>query len=593
MGAIAGYLDRAARDLQSTVRRMASAAPHRGSDIQVVALGRCALGVTNASDAPDGHVGLIDGLAVAVTGRVDNASDVARHLGRHATPGGGSEQDILSILAAGYRAYGSDLPAKLRGVYAVAISDGDRLFCFRDHLGFRPLFHRSDGHGFYLATEAKQVVAGAELGVEPDLDVIQQIYYSSLTDETPAALKGVHRLPKSSFLEVNESGVRQSRYWDPSSLLETARFSDEEVRDRFEGLMSTAVARCLTGNDAISLSGGIDSPAVAAFAAPQHLAMSAKPLLALSVVFPKHPSVDESQYVRLLADHYAIPLHTYEQTANPLADLARWTKLADGPYPGGSLAEYEEDFLIAKRLGRPAVLTGEHAEFLIAFQWNVLDHYLSHGRWSAARRELALRRARGWSYWRLARLAVRSVTPDRILAATDRVRGLRPSRVPAWIDPRLATLEEPLPVRERWRQTQLGAFIGPGVSLEAEEVCQAVCRVQSRKPWTDVDLWEFFLSLPAEQKFPDLRSKALVRDLLRGHVPDAILDRKDKTVFDAAALTKIDYPILRTHLVAAEFHMPGVDYRQLQQILERQHMTALDYMWARSLATVHAFLSNW
>jgi asparagine synthase (glutamine-hydrolysing) len=572
---------------------MAHAAPHRGSETEVVVHGRCALAVTYAAEAADARVGLVDGLAVALTGRIDNAAELGTAVGQQAVRVAGPDIDVLALLAAGFRACGPGLPAKLRGAFAVAITDGEELFCFRDHIGFRSLFHRSDDRGFYVASEAKQVVAGAELSMEPDLEVLEQIYYASVTDDTPAALTGVRRLPKSSSLHVDATAVRQARYWDPAALLETARIGDDELRERFESLMSTAVARCLTGDDAISLSGGIDSPAIAAFAAPQHLALSGRPLLALSVVFPRHPSVDESRYVRLLADHYEIPLHTYEQTANPLADLAHWTGLADGPYPGGSLAEYEEDFRKARALGRPTVLTGEHAEFLIAFQWNVLDHYLSHGRWAAARRELALRRARGWSYWRLVRLAVRSVTPDRILAATDGMRGLRPPRVPGWLDASMATQEESVPVRERWLRTQLGAFIGPGVSLEAEEVCQAVCRVQSRKPWTDVDLWEFFLSLPAEQKFPDLRSKGLVRNLLRGHVPDTILDRTDKTVFDAAALTKIDYPLLRRYLDGAEYRMPGVDYRQLGLLLERESLTALDYMWARSLATVHAFLSNW
>ena len=34
--------------------------------------------------------------------------------------------------------------------------------------------------------------------------------------------------------------------------------------------------------------------------------------------------------------------------------------------------------------------------------------------------------------------------------------------------------------------------------------------VDVRRPFVDVDLWEFFLSLRAEVKFPDTRSKTLV-----------------------------------------------------------------------------------
>ena len=45
-----------------------------------------------------------------------------------------------------------------------------------------------------------------------------------------------------------------------------------------------------------------------------------------------------------------------------------------------------------------------------------------------------------------------------------------------------------------------------------------------------------FLSLPAEAKHPDSNYKGLVRRLLRGRVPDEILDRTQKTVFNDSIL---------------------------------------------------------
>lgn len=249
----------------------------------------------------------------------------------------------------------------------------------------------------YAATEAKQVLAGAGIPREPDVEVADRIFFRTTSDDTPSALKGVLRLPKATGLVADLAGVRLRRYWDPESLLETARLSFDELQFRFVTLMDQAVTRCMTGQDAISLSGGIDSPAVAAFAAPRHLELFGHPLQAISVVYPKYPSVDESRYVKRLAVDFGIPLHTYEQTANSLKDLARWTALADTPFPGASLAQYEEDYRRAHALGFRTVLTGEHAEFVFGFGWNRLDHYLSHGRLHAARRELAERRSRGQS----------------------------------------------------------------------------------------------------------------------------------------------------------------------------------------------------
>lgn len=596
VGAIAVFLPEDGPAQPDIVRAMTAAAPHRGARTQTLVHGRCALACSNPDDLPDAVIGASDGLAVAFVGSLDNAAELAHELDSDGSPSIDETDrfaNLPALLARGFRAYGEDLPTRLRGVFAGAISDGERVSGFRDHIGYRPLFYRHDYRGFYLATEAKQVVAGAGIPREPDTEVAERIFFRNTSDDTPAALRGVLRLPKATGITAGRDGVRLRRFWDPESLLETMPLSFDELHSRFVALMDQAVSRCLTGQDAISLSGGIDSPAIAAFAAPIHLERFGRPLHAMSVVYPKFPSVDESRYVKLLADDFGIPLHTYEQTANGLADLDRWTALADSPFPGASLAQYDEDYRRARALGFRTVLTGEHAEFVFAFGWNKLDHYLTHGRFRAARDDLSERRSRGQSWLSLIRLVGRSVASARVLAVRNAVGRTRPPGIPVWIDERRATEEEPIPARERWRRSQLVGFDGPGIALEAEEVCQAVCGVRSRRPWTDIDLWELFLRLPAEQKFPDARSKGLVRDLLRGRVLDEVLDRKDKTVFDEAALAEIDYATLRRFLVAPNHHLEGVNYAALAELLRTETLTRIDYVWARELAGIHAFLSQW
>ena len=177
--------------------------------------------------------------------------------------------------------------------------------------------------------------------------------------------------------------MQLERYWKPESLLETADLSGIEMQERFDELLGQAVSRCLTGHDLISLSGGIDSPAVAAFAAPRHLELSGQPLQALTAVYPRFRSVDERPYVELLADRFAIPLQTFEPQANPLGDLAEWVALADGPYPAASLALYAEYYRRRRELGFRTVLSGEHAEFVFALNWFLIEH-LAHARASRA-----------------------------------------------------------------------------------------------------------------------------------------------------------------------------------------------------------------
>ena len=566
---------------------MAAAAPHRGTDVTVVEVGAAALSLADRP-AADLVIGVRDGLALALTGSWDNADEVARELSSDAG-------DRVSLLADAYRRWGDDVPARMRGVFAAVITDGRRVVAFRDHVGYRPIFYRSERDAFFVASEAKQVLAGSGIGREPDVDVVEAILFRAVEDDTPSALRGVMRLPKASVLTVEppaEPVIR--RYWHPERLLESARMDDEELQERFEVLFDQAVSRCLSGSDAVALSGGIDSPAVAAYAAPRHAERFGRPLQAISVTFPDHPSVDERRFVEPLAAELNIPLHLFEQHANPIADMRRWVKVTDTPYPGAALAQYEEDYLRARSLGIGTVLTGEHAEYVFALQWYTLDHFLTHRRWGPALRQLRERRRGGASMVALARLIARSVASDRFMELRNSLdRGRRRPTIPAWVDHGRVAPGPGRAASARWRGSQLTGFIGPGISLEAEEVCQAVCGVTSRKPWTDVDLWELFLSLPAEQKFPDLRPKGLVRRLLRGRVPDFILDRKDKTVFDEAAMATVDYDAVRDLIFGGGGRLGGIDYDALRTLIDRRSMTPLDYMWARNLANAHAFLASW
>lgn len=591
MGSIAGILDRSAGQDVSLVERMITAAPHRGERIESLVHGRCALAVGFSEDARDAGLLLQDGLAVAYCGVLDNLTDLVDDL--NLLGSSAPSPSAQAVLLKAFRVFGEELPTRLRGVFAIVVTDGDRIVCFRDHVGFETLFYRHDAHGSYVASEAKQVVVGARIPKEPDLDVLERTFFQDLDDRTPAALRGVERLPKATTLTIEPHRARLVRYWDPKPLLESARYPAEELQDRFDELMGQAVRRVLTGSDVVSLSGGIDSPAVAAYATREHKRVTDRPLAGLSAIFPELPSVDEERYVRLVAEELGMSLHTYVQQARPLDRLDEWGRLTDGPVPTISLPQYEEHYLLARKLGYRTVLSGELAEFLMDMRPYLIPHLLFRGRIRALRGQLQARRSAGATRRSLTRQLMLAFLPVRVVA--HRWRAHRRG-IPSWLDRgkvNAAAARSIVPAADRWRKVQLSAFEGPGLSMEADAACQALCGVSARRPWADVDLWEFFLSLPAEVKFPDNQSKTVVRRLLRGKVPDAILDRRDKTVFDESVMRHLDYDTLRRWLTNPKHRIGGVDYDLLEARLERRDLKLQEFMWAKDLASVHAFLSQW
>jgi asparagine synthase (glutamine-hydrolysing) len=591
-------LDKEAPPDVALARKMLAAAPHRGDIVTLRMLGNCVLGVANRPDSVDSAISMKGALIAALSGRLDNVTELYQTLSAAGTPPASSAD--ADVVVAAFRAFGVEAPNRMRGAFAGIVTDGRNVWCFRDHVGFRPLFYRDEPRAFFAASEPRQIVVGANLSEEPDLDVLEQMFFGRMVSDTPAALKGVARLAQATTLSVNnEKGVALRRYWDPLDVLETARLGAADVRDRFLELLAQAAGRSLTGKDVILLSGGLDSPAVAAFAAPEHLRRTGRAIGALSAVFPDLPSVDERHYIELVAERFNIDLHTFRPKARPLDNVDEWCRLFGSPVPILSVPEVSDAYSLARQLGYDNVITGEFAEFVFGNPMHVVSHLLTHGRWRALANLLLVERRRGISGGDLAKLLLPTFVPGRPANWFLRWGGLdSPHRIPDWLD-EVKVNEVPfrsdlLPSsRDRWRQVQLVGTEGATITIEADEICAAIAGITVRRPMADIDLWEFFLSLPAEIKHPDLRFKILAHGKMRGILPDEILDRRRKTVFDDHIMTHLDYDTLERLLVRPRGRMPGVDYKLLARRIKRRDLNRFDWFWARDLAWIHAFLNAW
>jgi asparagine synthase (glutamine-hydrolysing) len=598
MSSIAAILCRSAPPDPALVRRMLAAAPHYGNNHTIKVQGSCVVGVCGESDGIGSAISVEGDWIAGFAGRLDNAAEISAlvtNLGFRPTSPAPAD-----LLRSAFQAYGSEAPNRLRGVFAAVVTNGHDLWCFRDHLGWRSLFYRDDPAGFFVASEAKQIIAGTGILKEPNLEVLELLFYGRLTKETPSALKGIKRLPQATVMVVNSSGTAKAQpYWRPAEILETSRLSADELGDGFSEVFGKTIRRSLTGQDVISLSGGIDSPAVAGFAAPLHRELTGRPISALSTVYPNHPKVDERVYIELIAKYLEIDLHTFTPQAGPWDDVARWCRLFDGPIPTLSLDEVTEYYKQAYQLGFRNVLSGDIAEAVFNLNRHVVGHLVTHARWRPLLNMVRTLRQQGTSWKQLGHLMLTPFIPGWLANRYLHFRGLDyPFKIPNWLDARKIN-EVPFrrdllpPGRDRWAMVQLRPFSGDSLTLEAGEVCAMLCGVTARCPFSDIDVIEFFLSLPAELKFPDLRSKTLMRRLIRGHVPDEILDRRTKTFFTDYIMSHINYAPLRQFLVNPASRIHGVKYEILADRIERQDFKLIDYAWANDLVRIHAFLSLW
>lgn len=591
MGALAACLDGSSALGPGVVERMLQAVPHRGGVLKVGALGLCRIGVTDTGTNTETSLAIRNGLAVALCGRIDNLHDLmsdASHADAQASP-------AAAVLEA-FRRSGDGIVARLRGAFAGVVTDGSSIRAFRDHVGFGLLHYREEGTAVYVGTEAKQILAGAELPREPEPDFIEGLLFDRYSDQSLCAFRGVRRLPQGSMLSAVGAGIRCARFWRPELLLETDRPRDDEIKERFDRLMSQAVARVMTGNVVIALSGGIDSPAVAAYAAGEHRHRFGRPLPALSAVHPRLPTLDERAAVELVARDLGLELNLYEPQSGTFDDLRERVRREDGPAPS-SFSRWRELYDHARELGFRTILSGAHAEFVIDVgRAQLLTHLVEGRRVRAVVGLLRHQRARGVPIAGLARQLASALAPAAFREIYTNRRRRRHGYGPDWLDTARFTHAGPADIRQLspWEQAQIVTLFLPRLAIEADEIEQAASGVRVRYPWADVDLWEFFLSLRAETKYPDIwPSKLLVRHLLRGKVPDEIVDRREKTIVDDSVMRLIDYGPLRDLLVDPPNRISGVNYARLSEHLRRQDLPARDFRYVRILAAIHAFLEDW
>lgn len=187
-----------------------------------------------------------------------------------------SASDSEVILAL-YARYGTAAAAKLDGMFAFALSDGDKLFMARDAMGIKPLYYGWQGDALYFASEIKTLAHIVdEVKVFPPGH-----YYHSDTGFVPflrvadAINEGIHR-PDPSFDDIRDA-LRQA------------------VNKR---LMSDVPL-------GVFLSGGLDSSIIST------LVTHERPGVHSFFVGVDDGSSEDQRYARLMADFLGTQHHEY------------------------------------------------------------------------------------------------------------------------------------------------------------------------------------------------------------------------------------------------------------------------------------------
>ena len=564
---------------RTLLRRLVDLMAFRGPDAQgtwqngQVVLGHALLRTSFESEHEQGPCSLDGQVWIAADARVDGRQALLQELRNAGRTASTDDPDVLLILHA-YHAWGEQCLAHLIGDFAFVLWDGrrQRLLCAHDQLGITPFFYAQVDHCLVLSNTLQAVLGHP--GVSDELNeaaIGDYLLFRHNRDDHTTTFRDIHRLPPATALSwtVGDSAPRLWRYWTMPEGRGYAHYRDpEEYVTRFRELFQQAVEdRLRTDRVSVAMSGGLDSPAVAAVGWQALQAQGGNPeLQAFTMTHTLIPH-EEARYAHLVGEAAGFPVHELDQDARLLQQQAADSAVSPEPSFVFSWAWNPWGELWHRAAGCSRVLlTGHGGDPLLRMTYSYWLQLLARGQWGQMIGEMGQYQHR---YGRRAPLYVRA-------SLREWHRRRQPMwRYPTWLNPDFAArlhLEDRQAQEARRQKYSTGVesltrdsfWLGIPNSFDPSNTCLPL---KARFPFLDLRLLEFAATVPP---VPWFEGKRLLRESMHGVLPDAVRQRP-KTAqaglsFDVLVQTQ-GIPDVVTALAGAPELAPYVEREALLQAL--------------------------
>ena len=536
------------------VERMCDAIAHRGPDgfgvwtAPGVTLGHRRLSIIDIAGSPQPMASTDGRLMLVFNGEIYNYRELRAEL---AVQGAKFHTDGDSeVILAAYQRWGSDCLSRLHGMFAFAIYDQEAhtVLLARDRLGVKPLFMATLADGsLVFGSELKALTAHPGLRREVDPLAIEDYLAWGYVPDHRSILKGVEKLPAGHFrlLRHDAPWPAPQRWWDVS-FANRRSGSQADLEAELVDIMRDAVTSRMVADVPLGafLSGGVDSSTVVALMA----GASADPVRTCSIGFDVK-ALDESNYAARIADQF----HTNH--------VSRTVSPDDFEHVDSLAAMFDEPFADASalptwrvcQLARESVtvaLSGDGADEALA---GYRRHVFQHG--EDRLRSLLPAALRGPVFGGLGRIYPKADWAPRPLRARTTLLSLAGSSEDAYANAISVTaphqreaLYSPAFLRERGDYRAEQPFVAlmrgaparsgldraqyadlafwlPGDILTKVDRASMAVSLEAREPLLDHRLIEFAASLPEDLRVRRGQGKWLMKQAMRGQLPDEILFR--------------------------------------------------------------------
>ncbi len=463
-----------------------------------------------------------------------------------------SETDTEVLLAA-YVEWGESMLHRLNGMWAFVIHDARerRLFCARDRYGIKPFFYRVEQGRILIASEPTAILAVMSQAPEPDHAAIYSYLAFNRTDQNEGSFfSGIKKLPHGHLVRIHlaEPDFKPVPWYRLRDELKEPFTGAEDYRELFTSSVKLRLRSDVPVG--VCLSGGLDSTSIVSIIAGD----AAMPEVnTFSAVYGAGRKGDESAYIDLFRDRLANMHFTHPDEQGLMSDLDDLTRAQCEPVPSTSTyAQYRVMKLAHEHVtvtldgqGADETLGGYHYFFGFFFKQLLLQGRLL--KLGAEMKDYAVLHRSAFGLKSLAFFmlpaALRSrarvaekgyIAPDfhrdHVAGSGDVTRGIygSSSMREALIDHFEHKLEHLL----KWADRSSMRF-----------------SVEARMPFLDHRLVERTIPMADQWFIRQGMTKHVLREAMRGRIPEAIRTRRDKVGFETPEAEWFRTPLFRTYIM--------------------------------------------
>lgn len=456
------------------------------------------------------------------------------------------------VLLNSYIEWGDKCVSRFNGDWAFAIYDiqRDALFCSRDRFGVKPFNYATVGEQFVFSSEVKSILNYFPQLLQPNYNVISNFCRNGLGAQSEATwFSCINRLLPAHSLTLENGSVRIAKYWEyPQNTIPNITLN--EAVPIYRELFINAVKLRMRSDVPVgtTLSSGLDSGSIVSvlrrFYAGTHKTFTA---IFDHRDFERHEKapyrgelkVDESRLVSRLAEVLNLESHLIQINKNHfVGDLSDALYYLESGHSSPAVIPLLQVLDFARK-HVTVIMEGQGADELLSgyivhtFPWLVLEH-LKRG--NIRKLETEFRRFReNYSLNYSLRMFFRLLNSDFIERCHAFATGISKAFGPKLKDyTRIKDFPlDPPPFNERFNTELFKSHSGGLVNLLHYGDAISMSRsIESRNPFTDVNLVEFSFRLPFYLKASDGFGKYIHRVAMDQILPDFILRNPIKFGFN-------------------------------------------------------------